>query len=82
MLRQLRPEPVYLHDVNVVVLLTSTPGEEHGLYICLPEASMMPSSGTNGFTFASLGLHLCQFERALKAAIYRSAVSGQSIRLL
>ena len=53
-LRRLRPERVYLHGVNVVVVLESASGTEQGLYVCLPESSLMPSSGTDGFTFGTL----------------------------
>jgi len=77
-LRQLRPERIYLHDVSVVVVLTSMPGKAQGLYICVPEASMMPSNGTDGFMFERLGSHVYQFEREQKATIDRSAATSKS----
>lgn len=56
---RLQPVKVYIHRVNLVVVLAVQDGVEHGLYIYLPTSrlhpreSWVPRSGVDGFVFRS-----------------------------
>jgi len=63
-LRQLKPLRVYLHRVNVVVVLRENRQGEEGLYLCIPISSYAPMESQDGFTWTRLDRDVLAYRRA------------------
>ena len=62
----LKPVRVYMHRINVVVVLREIYGVEEGLYIYIPISSYHPQNGDDGFTFTNLGDDVYRYRRGLQ----------------
>ena len=62
-IKELKPVRVYMHNVNVVVVLRASGPTEEGLYIYIPISSYIPMTGDGGFTFTNIAPDVFAYRR-------------------
>jgi hypothetical protein len=62
-LKELKPQRVYFHHVNVVAVLRTEGQTEEGLYICIPISSYIPTRGTDGFEYTRVAPDVFAYRR-------------------